>query len=79
MIYHLLFTNYHLPVSFYPPKINEMFSAPKNVGKLENANAVGTGATFVCGAVLRLYLRIDTKTKEILEANYARRSNRLPY
>ena len=57
-------------MSFYPPKINENFSAPKNTGKVENANAVGTGATFVCGAVLRLYLRIDLKSKEILEAKY---------
>ncbi len=57
-------------MSFYPPKINEVFSAPKNVGKLENANAFGTGATFVCGAVLRLYLRIDVKSKEILEAKF---------
>ncbi len=57
-------------MNFYPPKINEKFSAPKNVGQMENANAVGTGATFVCGAVLWLYLRIDTKSKEILEAKF---------
>ena len=57
-------------MSFYPPKINEKFAAPKNVGNLENANAVGTGATFVCGAVLRLYLRIDVKSKKILEAKF---------
>jgi NifU-like protein len=57
-------------VSFYPPKINEKFSAPKNVGKLENETALGTGATFVCGAVLRLYLRVDLQSKEILEAKF---------
>ena len=57
-------------MSFYPPQINGKFSAPKNASKLENANAVGTSATFVCGAVLRLYLRIDIKSKEILEAKY---------
>lgn len=64
------FTIYHLSVSFYPAKINEKFSAPKNVGLLKNANAVGTEATFVCGAVLRLYLRIDAESKQILEAKY---------
>ncbi len=57
-------------MNFYPPKINERFSAPQNVGKVENANACGTGATFICGAVLRIYLRIDTKSKEILEAKF---------
>lgn len=37
---------------------------------MKEANAVGTNATFVCGAVLRLTLRIDIKTKEILEAKF---------
>lgn len=57
-------------MSFYPPKVNEKFSAPKNVGKMENEDASGTGATFVCGAVLRLYLRINAASKEILEAKF---------
>ena len=38
--------------------------------KRADANAVGTNATFVCGAVLRLSLRIDVETKEILEAKF---------
>ncbi len=57
-------------MSFYPEKISEKFHAPKNVGKVANANAVGTSATFVCGAVLRLTLRIETNTKEILDARF---------
>lgn len=55
---------------FYPPKINERFQNPRNAGKAKNANTVGTNATFVCGAVLRLTLRIDVETKEILEAKF---------
>ncbi len=57
-------------MNFYPKKINERFQNPQNAGKAENANAVGTNATFVCGAVLRLTLRIDLETKEILEAKF---------
>jgi NifU-like protein len=57
-------------MSFYPQKINERFHAPHNVGKLSDANAVGTGATFVCGVFLRFYLRIDNQSKEITEAKF---------
>ncbi len=55
---------------FYPPKINGRFQNPRNAGKVKNANAVGTNATFICGAVLRFSLRIDVETKEILEAKF---------
>ncbi len=57
-------------MSFYPEKISEKFHAPKNVGKAASANAVGTSATFVCGVILRLTLRIETNTKEILDARF---------
>ena len=57
-------------MSFYPPKISEKFHAPENVGEAADANAVGTNATFVCGAVLRFTLRIERQTKEILEAKF---------
>ena len=57
-------------MSFYPPRISEKFHTPKNVGAAFEANAVGTSATFVCGAVLRFTLRIDRKTKTIREAKF---------
>ena len=57
-------------MSFYPKKISKRFHSPKNVGKVKNTNAVGTNATFVCGAALRISLRIDVETKEILEARF---------
>ena len=57
-------------MSFYPEKVSEKFHAPKNVGKAASANAIGTSATFVCGAILRLTLRIETNTKEILDARF---------
>ena len=57
-------------MAFYPPKINERFYAAKNAGRVEGANAVGTGATFVCGAFLRFTLQIEVETKEILAAKF---------
>jgi NifU-like protein len=57
-------------MDFYPPKISERFHAPKNAGKLQGANAVGTNATFVCGAVLRIRMEIECETKEILRAKF---------
>ncbi len=57
-------------MSFYPPKISELFSAPKRSGKAAETNAVGTGASFVCGSFVRVFLEIDLPTKEIREAKY---------
>ena len=57
-------------MSFYPPKISEKFHAARNAGRADGANAVGTGATFVCGAVLRLTLRIDRRSKKIEQAKF---------
>lgn len=57
-------------MSFYPPKINERFQNPQNAGKVSDANAVGVGATFTCGAVLGFTLRIEAKTKRIQAAKF---------
>lgn len=57
-------------MNFYPKKISEKFRAPKNVGEAENANAKGTSATFVCGAVLRFSLQIEIGTKQIRQAKF---------
>ena len=70
-----LFTIRHSPftierVSFYPTKISEKFYSARNVGAAIDANAGGTGATFGCGAALRITLRIDDETKEILDAKF---------
>jgi NifU-like protein len=60
-------------VSFYPEKISERFYRTKRAGKPEKTNAVGTGASFLCGTFVRFFLEIDISTKEIKDAKY--RSN----
>ena len=57
-------------MAFYPPKIDQKFSAPKYAGDATNANAVGTGASFVCGSFVRFFLEIDVETKEIKNAKF---------
>ncbi|MEZ5426285.1 MAG: iron-sulfur cluster assembly scaffold protein [Pyrinomonadaceae bacterium] len=57
-------------MGFYPEKVNRRFQRPQNGGKPAAGNASGTGASFLCGSVLRLGLRIDPKSKEIEEARF---------
>ncbi len=70
-LYLFPYTFYPLPfMKFYPEKINNRFQNPRNAGELKDANCVGTSATFVCAAVLRIFLQIDAATKEILAAKF---------
>lgn len=55
---------------FYSEKLKELFRNPKNVGEIENPDAVGEVGNIVCGDALRLTLRIDRKTRKILDAKF---------
>ena len=57
-------------MTFYPKRVNERFLNPRNAEKIEQANAVGTGATFICGSFVRVFLEIDVQTKEIVNASF---------
>ena len=57
-------------MSFYPEKISERFYKTKRAGKPEKTNAVGTGASFLCGTFVRFFLEIDAETKEIKDAKF---------
>jgi NifU-like protein len=54
----------------YTDKVKEYFLHPKNVGVVENANAVGEVGSITCGDALKLMLKIDEKTGEILDAKF---------
>ena len=45
----------------YTEKVKEHFTNPKNVGKIDNADAVGEAGSLVCGDMLKLYLKVDEK------------------
>ena len=57
-------------MSFYPPKLDERFQNPRRAGEFAKTNAVGTGASFLCGSFVRFYLEINVETKEICDARY---------
>lgn len=54
----------------YSEKMMEYFRNPKNVGEIENPDAVGEVGSIVCGDALRLTLKIDPKTHVILDAKF---------
>jgi nitrogen fixation NifU-like protein len=55
--------------SFYNDKVLDHFQNPRNVGVIEDADAIGTAGNPKCGDVVRMYLKIkediiiDTKVK----------------
>ncbi|MCX5833920.1 MAG: Fe-S cluster assembly protein NifU [Deltaproteobacteria bacterium] len=54
----------------YTDKVKELFLKPKNVGEVENPDAVGEVGSIICGDALKLTLKIDKKTKRILDARF---------
>lgn len=54
----------------YTDKVKEYFKNPKNVGEIENPDAVGDVGSIVCGDALRLTLRIDRVRGTITDAKF---------
>lgn len=52
----------------YNEKVMEIFANPKNVGAIENANAIGTVGNPSCGDIMKLYLLI--KDNKIQDAKF---------
>ena len=45
----------------YSEKVKEHYTNPKNVGFIENADAIGQAGSLSCGDQLKIYLKIDEK------------------
>ena len=43
----------------YSEKVMDHYRNPRNVGTIENADAIGTAGSLVCGDQLKIYLKID--------------------
>jgi NifU-like protein len=54
----------------YTEKLKELFLHPRNVGEIENPDAVGEVGSIVCGDALKLTLRIDRNTNRIADAKF---------
>lgn len=46
-------------VTEYSEKVMDHFMNPRNVGEVENANAVGEVGNATCGDIMKMYLRIN--------------------
>jgi len=54
----------------YTDKVFEHFKNPKNVGEIENPDAVGEVGSIICGDALKLTLKIDKATEKIVDAKF---------
>jgi NifU-like protein len=57
-------------MSYYPKRIREHFLNPLNVGEVSDADATGEAASFTCGALVRLSLKIDTASQAVADAKF---------
>jgi NifU-like protein len=53
----------------YTEKVKEHFLHPRNVGELEDANAVGETGSLNCGDALKLYLKVN-ENERIIDASF---------
>jgi len=54
----------------YSQKVMDHFLNPRNVGEIENPDAVGEVGNITCGDALKLTLRVDRKDERIVEAKF---------
>lgn len=54
----------------YSEKVLDHFRNPRNIGEIENPDAVGEIGNIVCGDALKLSLKIDPATEKIIEAKF---------
>jgi NifU-like protein len=54
----------------YTNSVIDHFSNPRNVGTIEDANAIGEVGSLACGDALKLYLKIDPAQGLILDAKF---------
>ena len=46
-------------IVMYSEKVMDHFSNPRNVGEIEDANAVGEVGNAVCGDIMKIYMKIE--------------------
>ncbi len=54
----------------YTKKVFDHFKNPRNVGEIENPDAIGEIGNLVCGDALKLTLKIEKETEKILDAKF---------
>lgn len=54
----------------YSEKLKDHFFHPRNVGEIEDSDAVGEVGSLACGDALKLFLKIDPDSDRILDARF---------
>jgi len=54
----------------YTEKVKHFFLHPKNVGEIENPDAVGEVGSILCGDALKLTMKVDKETGRIIDAKF---------
>ena len=54
----------------YTDKVKDHYMNPRNVGEINDADAVGEVGNIVCGDALKLSLKIDKKDERIMDAKF---------
>ncbi|HEY6009513.1 MAG TPA: Fe-S cluster assembly protein NifU [Geobacteraceae bacterium] len=54
----------------YTDKVKEHFLNPRNVGDIQDADAVGEVGSLACGDALKLYLKLDENKERIVDARF---------
>lgn len=54
----------------YSPKVIELFRNPKNLGKMEDANAHAVAGSLACGDMIAVYLKVNEETQVIEKATF---------
>lgn len=54
----------------YTEKVKDFFLHPKNVGEIDQPDAIGEVGSMLCGDALKLTLKIDRKTDRIVDARF---------
>ena len=54
----------------YSPKVIELFRNPKNLGRIEGADAEATAGSLACGDMIAIYLKVNKKNEKIINAKF---------
>lgn len=54
----------------YSEKVKDHFLRPRNVGSIEEADAVGEVGSLACGDALKLYIKLDDNKQRIVDAKF---------
>ena len=54
----------------YTDKVKEHFLNPRNVGEIQDADAVGEVGSLACGDALKLFLKLDDNKDRIVDARF---------